>query len=343
MTYPKPAFKIQLNNQDITHKIASRLISLTLTEHREDNSDQLDLTLSDHDGLLAIPPRGTTLILQIGWEASGLINKGEFTVDEVEHRGTPDVIIVRARTANLISQFRHPVEESYDQITLGELIKKIAIRNQLVFSIADELRHILINHIDQTRESDAAFLRRLGKKYDAAATVKNNTLLFMPASKGRTSSGKKLPLIILTRQSGDHHRYHTAERDAYNGVTVHWYNEQAGKQKTVIAGKPGNCKRLRTTWASEADAQTAALAEWSRLQRGIATFEMTLALGDAALMPMSPVKVAGFKTAIDEVDWIVSGVTHCIDESGFTTRVGCEMRTAEIEMELKKENNPESE
>lgn len=42
------------------------------------------------------------------------------------------------------------------------------------------LRDTAIEHIDQTHESDAAFLRRLGRKYDAVATVKNDKLLFIP-------------------------------------------------------------------------------------------------------------------------------------------------------------------
>lgn len=290
MNYPKPAFKIQLGQIDITPKIAPRLVSLTLTECREDDSDQLDLILTDHDGLLAIPPRGTAIRLYIGWEHSGLIDKGEFTVDEVEHSGAPDILTIRARTANLIHQFRHPIEASYDKIMLGDILKLIATRNNLHLSMPDELRHITVPHLDQTRESDAAFLRRLGKKYDAAATVKNNTLVFMPASAAKTSSGKHLPVMTLKRRSGDQHRYHTAERDAYSGVQVYWYDDRIKTKRSVVVGTTNNSKLLRSTYANEADARTAVQSEWSRLQRGIATFEMTLALGNAALVPMSPVQ-----------------------------------------------------
>ncbi|MEO6918566.1 MAG: tyrosine-type recombinase/integrase [Collimonas sp.] len=49
----------------------------------------------------------------------------------------------------------------------------LAFRNELQVGIADALRNVTVKHIDQTRESDAAFLRRLGKKYDAVATVIN--------------------------------------------------------------------------------------------------------------------------------------------------------------------------
>lgn len=333
MNHPKPVFKIQLGDIDITPKIAPRLISLTLTECREDDSDQLDLTLTDHDGLLAIPPRGTAIRLHIGWEHSGLIDKGEFTVDEVEHSGAPDILTIRARTANLLHQFRHPIEASYDKIKLSDILNLIATRNNLNLSMPDELKRIQVHHLDQTLESDAAFLRRLGKKYDAAATVKNNTLIFTPASQSKTGSGKDLPVITIKRNSGDQHRYHTAERDAYSGVQAYWYDERIKTKYSVVVGTTDNSKLLRSTYANEVDARTAAQAEWSRLQRGVATFDMSLALGNPALMPLSPVKVVGFKTSIDQVDWIVAKVVHHMNENGFTTRIECETQTAEIQFD----------
>jgi hypothetical protein len=96
--YDSPAFQIAIDGADITSKIAPRLISLTLNECGGNESDQLDLTLLDADGQLAIPPRGARIRVQIGWLNAGLVDKGVFTVDEVEHTGTPDQITLRART-----------------------------------------------------------------------------------------------------------------------------------------------------------------------------------------------------------------------------------------------------
>ncbi len=41
-----------------------RLISIEPTDNHELEADQRDFTISDHDGLLAIPPRGATLNLR---------------------------------------------------------------------------------------------------------------------------------------------------------------------------------------------------------------------------------------------------------------------------------------
>lgn len=325
--YPTAAYRISIDETDLTAKIRPRLVSLTLTECRSDQADQLDLTLDDSDGLLAMPPRGAKIALAIGWAGGGLVDKGTFTVDEVEHGGTPDTITLRARTADLIDTFRNLQERSFHETTLGAIVEVIAFEHELVAAIADPLRDIAIKHIDQTRESNAAFIRRLGKKYDAVATVKNEHLLFTLASESRTASGKDLPVIRIVRALGDSHRYHSAERDSYSGVCAWWHDPKYAKRRPVLAGKGGNMKHLRISYASEADARAAAGAEWQRIRRGVQTFELALALGDPALMPQSPVSVSGFKPEIDAVDWLAVKVVHSISSGGFTSHIEAETKT----------------
>ncbi|QRX80889.1 contractile injection system protein, VgrG/Pvc8 family [Glaciimonas sp. PAMC28666] len=336
-----PDFLVTLDGRDLTAIIRPRLISLTLTECRDESADQLDIALDDTDGQLAIPYKGAKIHLHIGWKHSGLVDKGTFTVDEVEHSGAPDTITLRARTVNLIDTFRQVEEHSFHDTTLGAIIEVIAFRQQLKVGISDTLRDISVKHIDQTRESDAAFLRRLGKQYDAVATVKNDTLIFTSASRSQTVSSKPLPLIDITRQLGDGHRYHSAERDSYTGVRVFWQNDKQVLRRSVVTGPTGNAKRLRTTYANEDDARTAAVAEWLRIQRGLATFELTLAVGNPELIPQSPVTVSGFKATIDSVDWLTAKVTHSIGSNGFTTAIELEIKTEEAEVEREEQTDPD--
>jgi phage protein D len=53
------------------------------------------------------------------------------------------------------------------------------------------------------------------------------------------------------------------------------------------------------------------------LQRGIATFSITLATGQPDLFPETPVKVFGFKEAIDRQLWVVNKVSHTLSNGGF--------------------------
>ena len=53
----KPDYHLVVNGQDITPRLGARLIDLRLRESRGDEADQLDITLDDSDGRMAIPSK----------------------------------------------------------------------------------------------------------------------------------------------------------------------------------------------------------------------------------------------------------------------------------------------
>ena len=91
-----------------------------------------------------------------------------------------------------------------------------------------------------------------------------------------------------------------------------------------------NVKTLRHVYANKTNAQRAARAEWRKLQRGAATFSITLARGRPELFPDQPATVSGFKAAIDNTDWILTKVTHTLGDGGFTTALELEIKATEI-------------
>lgn len=323
MATSTPSYRLTLNGKDITPTIDPRLVSLSLTESRGDKADQLDITLTDHDGALALPRKGVELSLAIGWLGESLVDKGTFIVDETEHSGAPDIITIRARSADLGKDIRTRNERSYHATTLGAIVRQIAARHSLTTRIDDKLAARAISHIDQT-ESDIAFITRLAKRFDAVATVKRGHLLFLPINGTKTSTGATLQTITLTRASGDQHRYSTSNRDSYSGVRAYWHDPKRARRRGVLVGVSGSAKRMKESFANEAAAKAAATAEWQRLQRGAATFELALATGEPLLGPQTPVRVSGFKPEIDSDQWLCVTATHSIGDGGFTTRIECE-------------------
>lgn len=319
-----PIFRVTLDGTDLTAKIKPRLVSLTLTETRGDEADQLDIVLDDSDGLLAIPRKSATIALWMGWADTGLVDKGTFEVDEIEHGGAPDQLTLRARSAPMTSSMRTKRDRSWHQKTVGAIVGTIAADHGLQPRVGD-FASTLIDHIDQTGESDLAFLNRLGKRFDAVATVKKNALLFLPISQSVNSSGQALPVITISRKDGDSHRYHTAGRDAYSGVRAEWQDAGAAGRKSVLVGKEDNAKRLRESYSSEADALDAAAAEWNRIQRGKATLSYTLALARPDITPQMGVRVPALKAPMGGAEWLVAKATHAISSS-FTTALELEIK-----------------
>jgi len=328
--YPVPAFRLTVNGNDIAMLITPRLMSLQLTDNRGLEADQLSITLSDHDGLLAIPPRGAVVRLWLGWSDTGLVDKGSYIVDETEHSGAPDVLSIRARSADLRKGLKTKRERSWSTTTLGKVLRDVALGNGLTAKIADTLAGQAINQLDQANESDANLLTRLGEDFDAVATVKAGCLVCMPAGGGKTVGGLKLPHITLTRRDGDQHRFLQADRDSYDGVRAYFYDVNSTKKQEAIAGGGENLKDLRHTYSDRQSALRAARAELNRLQRGAATLSYTLAKGRPDLIPELTYTLQGVKAEIDEIIWYGGNVQHSLTaDSGYTVSLELESKLPE--------------
>ena len=234
--------------KDITQTVADRLMSLTLEDNRGFEADMLDLQLSDHDGKLALPPRNATIQVALGWQGEPLIDKGKYSVDEVQFSGAPDTLTIRARAADLKGSLSTQKERSFHSIKLGALIAQIAKENQLESHCAKEYAEQTIAHIDQTNESDINLLTRLAEQYGAMATVKNSTLLFMPLGQGKTATGKPIPAVVITKQEGDSYNFSLAESDNYKAVRAYWHNTDTGKRGEITIDENTNVvKKQRMT------------------------------------------------------------------------------------------------
>lgn len=360
----RPVCRIQLGGKDITRNITPRLISLTLTDNRGFEADQLDIVLDDSDGKLDIPERGVTVQLALGWADGPLVDKGSYIVDEVEHTGAPDTLTLRARATDLRAGIATKREKSWHKTTVGAIVQAIAKANGLTAAIPDWLAKQKIEHIDQTSESDANLLTRLATQYDAVATVKQGRLIFCKAGDAETVTGQPFPACLILRQSGDSHRFNIADRDAYTAVKAYWHDVRGAKKGEVIVNKDTtferratvtklgrkskrtkltaiqqkgiepsseNIKVLRHVYVSEATALQGAKAAWQNLQRGVAEFSITLAEGRPELFPELPAQVQGFKPVIDATTWVLKKVTHQLGDGGYTSQLELEMKLEAVE------------
>ena len=328
--YPAPAFRLTVDGKDIAKLISPRLISLQLTDNRGIEADQFSLSLSDHDGLLEIPPKGATIRLWLGWSDTGLVDKGTYTVDETEHSGSPDTLNIRARSANLGKGLKTKRERSWNSTTLGQVLADIASASGLNTNIAPAVAERAVKHLDQANESDANLLTRLGELHDAVITVKAGKLLCLPAGGGKTPSGLVLPHVTLTRADGDGHRFLQADRDSYDGVKAFYYDVGSTKKQEAIAGGGDKIKELRHTYSDRDSALRAARSELNRLQRGSATLSYNLAKGRADLIPELTYSLHGIKAEIGAIVWYGGNVQHSLTaDGGFTTSLELESKLPE--------------
>jgi phage protein D len=344
--YPHTRWRLTEGSRDLTATLDPRLMQLTLTDNRGLEADQLDITLSDADGLLDIPARGAKLFLSLGREDIGLIDKGSYTVDEIEHSGAPDQLTIRARSADLRESLLVKKERSWSRTTVGAIVRKIAQENKLKPAVSTELEKLPVPHMDQQSESDANLLTRLAAQVDALCAVKAGNLIFYAIGRGMSIGGEPLPEVNITREVGDSHRFAVADRDGCAGVVAYYYNKKAGikgevtiREKDLYHGKnakskdakkvsttDGNKKTLRHTYPNRDAASKAASTALKKALRGVSTFSLTLAHGRPDIIPELPATVSGWKPTIDGTAWRVVKVTHSLSDSGLTTSLELELR-----------------
>jgi len=339
MTQPIPDYQVFVDGRDITQIIRGqverpggrtrpRLISMGISEKRGEEADTFDLVLDDSDDALDLPPTGAKIRVSLGWRQGsgvtlGLVDKGEFHVESIDHGGSPPALTIKAKAADFTAGLKQRREKGYHGTTLGAIVAEVAQRHGLKARCAEALASIAVATKAQSRESDLAFLRRLGREFDAVATVKAGALIFKPVGDGKSPSGAALPAVTITKRSGDAHQFGRQKRDDAEGVEAQWHNRATGKRETFTTGKGdgGKARRLSRVYPTEEAARQAANAATSRAARDPVSFSITLALGRADLGPEQKVTVSGFKRQIDAIAWLIAEVTHTLGDRGFTSQI----------------------
>jgi uncharacterized protein len=252
-----------------------------------------------------------------------LVPKGAYEVDEVEHSGPPDKIRIKGRAAQFQGKIKEQRQDSYHATTLGDVLSKIAGRNELTPAVAADLAAIPVTHLDQTNESDANLLTRLGREHDAIATIKDGRLVFVRAGSGTSASGADLPTATIARTASVDHAYTVQDREGSDtGVKAMWHDTDKGETKTTLSGdETGPVKTLREVYPTEHQAQAAATAAASQIKRDQRALSLSLAVGRPDLIAGQPLRVTGFRPEIDAVAWTIEELTHALDDGGLTTKL----------------------
>ena len=229
-----PVAKLSINGKPFNTAALSRIISISLTDKSGFEADELTVSLSDHDGKLALPPKSAEITISLGYIETGIVDKGSYKITEVSWSGAPDTLHITAQSADTSDRFSEAKEKSWHKTSLKEIIESIAAANGYTPIIGKAYQDEKIDHIDQSNESDAAFLSRLAERYDAIATVKHGRLLFVSSGEATTAGGQPLPTIRITRNSGDQYAFRYSNTESYNAVRAYYIDKQTGKKHEVV-------------------------------------------------------------------------------------------------------------
>jgi len=246
-----PTFSLVAEDKNITQEVAKYLTDLTLTDYGATGDDpQSDkLTINLVSPTMMLPSKGAKLKLAIGFDEF-LVEKGTFVVDSVSLQGPPRAITISA-LAVPSSNTLHPYNmqsqktRSWDNVSIGEIVRTIAAENGLLSSISPELNNLMPGHLDQLYENDAEFLAKLARQYNAISKATGGYQVFMVQGTGKSASGNPLPEVTVTPSGRTYWQFANRSKAstpsktaAGNGGTllVPYIDAQTGEHKVLRHG-----------------------------------------------------------------------------------------------------------
>jgi len=328
---PKPYFRITVEGQDITGKLAGGNISLTITDGVGMKSDSVDIEIDDVNGVIAAPRTGVKMNVVAGYEDYHR-DFGTFVVDEVTLSGWPQKISIGGQSADAKSAMKQRRAKSYqppDYTTYGDAFAEVAGRNGLQLSIPAGIRDKKLEFEAQTEESDTAFLTRIGFKLNAAVSIKSGRLIAVEKGKGTTASGTEMP-VIIARGGENILSYSVTRLDKakHKKVKATWYDRKKAKREEVEAetGDDGPEYLLREPYQSKEEAQDAADSQAQYLKRGGAKATFSI-VGNPDARAEAHVIASRIRSLVDGV-WRAVSVTHSWSAGGaYSTSIECELPT----------------
>lgn len=120
-----PDYMLMLDSRDITGNISDRLMSMTLTDNRGFEADQLDIELNDADGQVGLPVRGAVLTVYIGWKGFALVCKGNSPLMRL-NTGARRMWSPSAPGVQISAGRSIPAGKARHDTTLGAIVEAIA-------------------------------------------------------------------------------------------------------------------------------------------------------------------------------------------------------------------------
>lgn len=302
-------YQIIVDGDDITSILSKCLLSLSITDEAGLKSDKLSFEIDNHDYMIVEPKTGVTIKVALGFKETGLIEMGQYIVDEISGTEFPARLKIDATAANMRSGIRSLKTRNWDNVTLADIVAKISNEHGLKPAVGKNIKSIFFKYIAQTSESDLNFLTRIAKDLDAMAKPAGGALIFIKRGEGKTPSGEKIPVIVIEKENMKSCEWKKPGRTQFKSVVAEYTQRKTGKVGKIKMGTGEPVEVLRHRYASKQSATRAAETKLSKSKREGSSMSIDLAGFHAELVAEGRVDVRGIAPNLIGV-WSIKRVEH---------------------------------
>ncbi|TXI98960.1 MAG: hypothetical protein E6Q32_09140 [Neisseriales bacterium] len=204
----RSSITISIDGQNVSADLAPYLKTVLFNDKTSAEVDDITVTLDDRDELFCdewMPMTGDSLEVEIiceNWASEGEVQSlycGSMEIDIIEEKGPPNEISIKA-----VSSFNSSIRKTlntkkWQKSTLQSICKEIASKHGLAFEfipyLEEDKKGIQIEAIDQTDQSDLAFIAKLADDNDYVLKLDPEKLIVCAQSYLETQE----PIISISK------------------------------------------------------------------------------------------------------------------------------------------------
>ena len=290
-----PAFKIEVNGEDVTHKIKPFITSINLTDNEKDEADELVITVSKK---FKRPSYKDEIKIWLGY-GSNQIFAGLFFVQTTSIKDNK-ALTINATGVDFGSGIKEKRSENYDVGTLAQLADIIAKRHSLKLRTDAD---VLIGGIQQDRESDINLLTNLAREHNLVFNIKNNTLYLI----NKIADVPKISVDIDKCIDSD---IAYSNKKLYKSCRATYHNTKTNKTHTLVAGSGNPVLNVNKQFVDDTEALLCAQNTLVRANKSTEDGNLTMA---------GKVCFAGSELALGGSVYQVKKVAHTLSKAWKTT------------------------
>ncbi|MGF3028056.1 phage late control D family protein [Methylobacterium aquaticum] len=300
-------------------------LEVSVTDKAGKESDSARIKCVGPPAQVALPKRGDTYTVLMGWADEGLVEQGRYTFQKATLSGDPEqgeTMDLVFRSADFVDKLKASGRKHYDATTYGDLVKTLAGEAGLGSQVDPELAKIKLGYRLRWDQSLIDFATEVSEEVGATVKPAGGKLVAMKRGGGKNGAGTAFAPILIRRRRGFGYEIEVEPRPEVGSVAAAWYDEKTGKRTLtkVSAQRQGPIRILPHPYRSEADAKAAAEAEVyaSDNRSGSGYFESP---GLPHARAEAPVTSSGYGPLIDG-QWKAESVDKTVRaDGGFLTTV----------------------
>lgn len=277
----KPNFiTVGTSNSQLGEKISKQASGFSYTDVASGQSDSVSITLSDIEkewlGNL-MPMRGASLGAKLkltNWnqeERTDVFNCGTFILDDISFSGRPLSCVLGGVSVPAMDDFKSlPRTKTWEKTTIQDIASEIAGRAGV--SLHYDASTIQIAEMEQSKQTDSAFLYSLCEKYGLAMKVYNHKIVIFDivAYEGKDS------VLTLKEEDMLSWSYNTTVDGTYTGVNLNYTDPDTDDTISVTIGSSGRMYSMDSQASSQYDAELQATAKVNEANRKIETMDVSI-------------------------------------------------------------------